>query len=48
MELEHPRLLPGVLVPDPERDPRKRSTRDWLVDLACFLVAVIGGFLVFA
>jgi signal transduction histidine kinase len=48
MELEHPRLLPGVLVPDPERDPRKRSTRDWLVDLACFLVAVVGGFLVFA
>ena len=48
MELEHPRLLPGVLVPDPERDPRKRSTRDWLVDLACFLVAVVGGFAVFA
>jgi signal transduction histidine kinase len=48
MELEHPRLLPGVLVPDPERDPRQRSTRDWLVDFACFLVAVVGGFLVFA
>ena len=48
MELEHPRLLPGVLVPDPERDPRKRSTRDWLVDFACFFVAVVGGFLVFA
>ncbi len=48
MELEHPRLLPGVLVPDPERDPRKRSTRDWVVDLACFLIAVVGGFLVFA
>ena len=48
MELEHPRLLPGVLVPDPDRDPRKRSTRDWLVDFACFFVAVVGGFLVFA
>ena len=48
MELEHPRLLPGVLVPDPERDPRKRSTRDWLVDLACFSLALAGGFLVFA
>jgi signal transduction histidine kinase len=48
MELEHPRLLPGVLVPDPDRDPRTRSTRDWLVDLACFVTAVIGGFLVFA
>ena len=48
MELEHPRLLPGVLVPDPERDPRRRSTRDWIVDVACFLIAVIAGFLVFA
>jgi signal transduction histidine kinase len=48
MELEHPRLLPGVLVPDPERDPRKRSTRDWLVDFACIFVALVGGFLVFA
>jgi signal transduction histidine kinase len=48
MELEHPRLLPGVLVPDPDRDPRTRSTRDWIVDLACFLIAVVGGFLVFA
>ena len=48
MELEHPRLLPAVLVPDPDRDPRRRTTRDWIVDLACFLVAVVGGFLVFA
>jgi signal transduction histidine kinase len=48
MELEHPRLLPGVLVPDPDRDPRRRSTRDWIVDFACFFVAVVGGFLVFA
>jgi signal transduction histidine kinase len=48
MELEHPRLLPGVLVPDPDRDSRKRSTRDWIVDVFCFLIAVVGGFLVFA
>ena len=48
MELEHPRLLPGVLVPDPDRDPRRRSTRDWIVDFACFVVALAGGFLVFA
>jgi signal transduction histidine kinase len=48
MELEHPRLLPGVLVPDPDRNPRKRSTRDWMVDVFCFLIAVVGGFLVFA
>ena len=48
MELEHPRLLPGVLVPDPDRDPRRRSTRDWIVDFACFFVAIVFGFLVFA
>jgi signal transduction histidine kinase len=48
MSVEHPRLLPGVLVPDPDRDPRRRSTRDWIVDFACFLIAVVGGFLLFA
>ena len=48
MQLEHPRLLPGVLVPDPDRDPRRRSTRDWIVDFACFFVAIVFGFLVFA
>jgi signal transduction histidine kinase len=48
MELEHPRLLPAVLVPDPDRDPRRRTTRDWIVDLFCFLIAVVFGFLVFA
>lgn len=35
-------------MPDPDRDPRRRSTRDWLVDVACFVIAVVGGFLVFA
>jgi signal transduction histidine kinase len=48
MQVEHPRLLPGVLVPDPDRDPRRRSTRDWIVDLACFLIAIVFGFFVFA
>jgi signal transduction histidine kinase len=48
VELDHPRLLPGVLVPDPNRDPRRRSTRDWIVDVACFVIAVVGGFLIFA
>ena len=48
MELDHPRLLPAVLVPDPDRDPRRRTTRDWIVDFACFVIALIGGFLVFA
>jgi signal transduction histidine kinase len=48
MSVEHPRLLPGVLVPDPDRDPTRRSTRDWIVDLACFLIGIVGGFLLFA
>ena len=48
MSVEHPRLLPGVLVPDPDRDPRRRSTRDWIVDVFCFVMAVVFGFLVFA
>ena len=48
MELEHPRLLPAVLVPDPDADPRRRTTRDWIVDFSCFLIAFVGGFLVFA
>jgi signal transduction histidine kinase len=47
-ELEHPRLLPGVLVPDPDRNPRTRTTRDWIVDFACFAIAIVFGFLVFA
>jgi signal transduction histidine kinase len=48
MSVEHPRLLPGVLVPDPDADRTRRSTRDWIVDVFCFLVAIVGGFLVFA
>ena len=47
-ELDHPRLLPGVLVPDPDRDPRRRTTRDWIVDVTCVLIALFVGFLVFA
>ena len=46
--LEHPRLLPGILVPDPDADHTRRSTRDWIVDVACFLIAVVGGLAVFA
>jgi signal transduction histidine kinase len=48
MSVEHPRLLPGVLVPDPDADPTRRSTRDWIIDVALFLIAVVGGFLLFA
>ena len=46
--LEHPRLLPGILVPDPDADRTRRTTRDWIVDVACFVIAVIGGLAVFA
>ena len=46
--LEHPRLLPGILVPDPDADHARRTTRDWIVDVSCFAIAVIGGLLVFA
>jgi signal transduction histidine kinase len=48
MSVEHPRLLPGVLVPDPDVDRARRSTRDWIVDVFCFLIAVVGGFALFA
>ncbi len=46
--LEHPRLLPGILVPDPDADRARRTTRDWIVDALCFLIAVVGGLAVFA
>jgi len=45
--LEHPRLLPAILVPDPDADRTRRSTRDWIVDATCFAVAVFGGLAVF-
>jgi signal transduction histidine kinase len=41
IEVEHPRLLPGVLHPD-HSGPR-RTTRDWLVDAAFFLFAITIG-----
>ena len=47
-QIEHPRLLPSVLIPDPDADPTRRSTRDWMVDIAAFVIAVFGGLLVFA
>jgi signal transduction histidine kinase len=45
VELEHPRLLPAMLVPDPDAEGRpKRTTRDWIVDVSAFVLAVaIGG-----
>ena len=37
-QLEYPRLLPSVLVPEPRGG--KRTTRDWIVDWLCFFVAL--------
>jgi signal transduction histidine kinase len=46
VEVEQPRLLPGVLVPD-HSGPR-RTTRDWLVDAVFFLFAATIGALGFS
>jgi signal transduction histidine kinase len=52
IELEHPRLLPAVLVPHPDADPDarrlRRTTRDWIVDIACFVIAIGIGMVAFA
>jgi len=45
-ELDHPRLLPAVLVPESDPGRSGRTTRDWIVDVAFFLVAVMGGLVV--
>ena len=45
-ELEYPRLLPAVLIP--EHAGSRRTTRDWIVDVLCFAVAVLLGAAVFA
>jgi hypothetical protein len=46
---EYQSLLPSVLLGDPEEGrSRKRSTRDWLVDVTAFLIAVIVGGGIFA
>ena len=45
-ELEYPRLLPAVLVP--EHAGAKRSARDWIVDWLCFFIALLIGVGVFA
>jgi signal transduction histidine kinase len=45
--VEHPGLLPAVLVPHPDADPDatrlRRSTRDWIVDITAFLGALALG-----
>jgi signal transduction histidine kinase len=40
---EPARLLPEVLAPRDLEDRRSRSRRDWLVDVACFLFALVAG-----
>jgi signal transduction histidine kinase len=48
-DLEHPSLLPSVLLGDLRDGSRPgRSTRDWLVDLTAFLIAVVFGGALFA
>jgi signal transduction histidine kinase len=47
-ELDHPRLLPAVLVPEESRRGTGRTTRDWIVDFFCFLAAIVIGVIVFA
>jgi signal transduction histidine kinase len=44
-ELEYPRLLPAVLVP--EHAGSKRSTRDWIVDALAFVLALLIGLIVY-
>ncbi|MET0816527.1 MAG: histidine kinase [Solirubrobacteraceae bacterium] len=41
-QLEFPGLLPSVLVPN-EDGTTRRSTRDWIVDTTCFLLALVLG-----
>jgi signal transduction histidine kinase len=45
-EVDYPRLLPSVLVP--EHAGSRRTMRDWTVDVLCFLVAAVVGIAVFA
>jgi signal transduction histidine kinase len=45
-EPDHRRLLPAVLVP--EHAGSRRTTRDWIVDVLCFVIAVAIGGIVFA
>jgi signal transduction histidine kinase len=48
-DLEHPSLLPAMLLGDPQDSGRLgRSTRDWIVDVAAFLIALLGGAALFA
>lgn len=46
---DHPTLLPASLLADPDVDtgPGARTTRDWIVDTLCFLLAVGSGVLVY-
>src|SRR5262245_16694902 len=46
MDVDQPRLLPSVLVP--EHAGTKRTTRDWVVDFWCFLAAIVIGAIAFA
>jgi signal transduction histidine kinase len=46
--LEYPSLLPSVLLGDSDRERPGRSTRDWLVDVTAFVLAIGLGAALFA
>jgi signal transduction histidine kinase len=46
--VDHPRFLPGMLVPEADGERRRRTTRDWTVDVVSFLLCLLCGFGVLA
>lgn len=45
---DHPSLLPALLAADAPEDRVRRSARDWVIDVLCFLLAVgFGAFLLY-
>jgi signal transduction histidine kinase len=45
--VDHPRFLPAMLVPESDGPRRKRTTRDWTVDVVSFLLCLLGGLALF-
>jgi len=45
---DHPGLLPSTMLADTDpQAPRRRSVRDWVVDVVTFVLAVVGGGMIF-
>jgi signal transduction histidine kinase len=47
LAVEHPGLVPGTLLAPASDGSTRRTARDWIVDVVFFVVAVIGGLLLF-